>query len=287
MSRKRLTPTPVVEKPTLVEAPIVIVGTGNMGGAIAKGLGQAGFASRLVLIDPAIHTHDFQELVGHGARLQQKPDNIAAEKPAALVLAIKPQLMVQVAPLYRECASNALTISIAAGTSIASLQSWLGSSAALVRAMPNLPATIGKGISAACATPATSASQRQFAETLLRAVGDFVWLPEEELLDAVTAVSGSGPAYVFHLVEALSSAAQAVGIPLAVADLLARRTIEGAGALLEHSPDTPTNLRESVTSPAGTTEAALRILMTDQRLEILMIEAVEAATRRARELSKS
>jgi pyrroline-5-carboxylate reductase len=153
--------------------------------------------------------------------------------------------------------------------------------------MPNLPSSIGKGISAGFATPSTSPQQRSMTEVLMQAVGDFVWVEHEHLIDSVTAVSGSGPAYVFLLVEALAAAARDAGLPSDIAGRLARKTIEGAGALLEQSSSSPQALRESVTSPGGTTEAALRELLTDSRLEKLVTEAVRAATRRAGELSKS
>jgi pyrroline-5-carboxylate reductase len=269
------------------QAPIVIVGAGNMGGAIARGLAEAGLAPRLVLVDPNISPQSFANLTAMGTRIVPDATALASEKPEAIILAVKPQLMPQIAPAWRNAARDALVISVAAGTMISSLNVWLDSPTALVRAMPNLPASIGKGISAACATPSTSGAQRKLAETLLRAVGDFVWLENEQQIDAVTAVSGSGPAYVFYLVEALAAAARDVGLPADVAEQLARRTIEGAGALLEQSPSAPGKLRESVTSPGGTTEAALRVLMGSEGLRKLMTEAVQAATRRAGELAKS
>jgi pyrroline-5-carboxylate reductase len=268
-------------------APIVIVGAGNMGGAIARGLADAGLGPRLLLIDPAIQNQTFEALVHMGARTGTDVSTLGQLQPEAIILAVKPQIMAQVAPAWRNAAKQALTISIAAGTTIDSLNTWLGAPDALVRVMPNLPASLGKGISAGFATASTSDPQRRLTETLMQAVGDFVWVESEHLIDAVTAVSGSGPAYVFLLVEALATAARDAGLPPDIADRLARKTIEGAGALLEQSSSSPKQLRESVTSPGGTTEAALREFMTDHRLEKLVTEAVRAATRRAGELSKS
>lgn len=268
-------------------APIVIVGAGNMGGAIARGLADAGHAARLLLIDPAIQPQSFEAIVRLGARMGTDASALGQSQPEAIILAVKPQIMAQVAPAWRNAAKQALNISIAAGTTIDCLGTWLGAPPALVRVMPNLPASLGKGISAGFATPSTSAPQRKLTETLMQAVGDFVWVDQEHLIDSVTAVSGSGPAYVFLLVEALAAAARDAGLPQDVAERLARKTIEGAGALLEQSSSSPQKLRESVTSPGGTTEAALRELMTDGRLEKLVTQAVRAATRRAGELSKS
>lgn len=268
-------------------APIVIVGAGNMGGAIARGLADAGHAARLLLIDPAIQPRSFDAIIRMGVRTGADTSALGHVQPEAIILAVKPQVMAQVAPAWSQAAKRAITISVAAGTTIGSLSNWLGAPAALVRVMPNLPASIGKGISAGYATPSTTQHQRTVTESLLRAVGDFVWVEREQLIDAVTAVSGSGPAYVFLLVEALAAAARDAGLPDLVAERLARRTIEGAGALLEQSSSSPAKLRESVTSPGGTTEAALRELMTDGRLEKLVTDAVRAATRRAGELSKS
>jgi len=285
--RQRLGPKTAAKQPAGAKRPIVIVGVGHMGGAIARGLIVAGLGARLILVDPAVKPTDARAFRAAGARLEPDPDAIAAENPEALILAVKPQLMPSVAPSYASAAKKAVVISIAAGTSIESLTLWLEKPRALVRAMPNLPASIGKGISAAFATPTTTASQRKLAQTLLCAVGDFVWLDGEELLNAVTAVSGSGPAYVFLLVEALTAAAERQGLKPEIAKRLARKTIEGAGALLSATASDPTDLRKSVTSPGGTTEAALKVLMAGERFETLLTEAVGAATARGFELAKT
>jgi pyrroline-5-carboxylate reductase len=285
--RQRLRPKTAVKKPAGAKRPIVIVGAGHMGGAIARGLIVAGLGARLILIDPAVKPADARAFRAAGARLDHDAEGLANENPEAVILAVKPQLMPAIAPNYAAAAKNAVVISIAAGTSIESLSLWLGKPRAIVRAMPNLPASIGKGISAAFATPTTTASQRKLAHTLLCAVGELVWLDGEELLNAVTAVSGSGPAYVFLLVEALAAAAERQGLNPDIAKRLARKTIEGASALLAATETDPADLRKSVTSPGGTTEAALNVLMTDERFEALLVEAVGAATARGFELAKT
>lgn len=258
-----------------------------MGGAIARGLIAAGLGTRLILIDPGMKQADVRAFRKAGATTGNDVRVLTGANPEAIILAVKPQMMAQVAPAYAAAARSAVVISIAAGTQIESLNLWLDRPKAMVRAMPNLPAAIGKGISAAYATPSTTSAQRKLAERLLKATGDLVWLDGEELLNAVTAVSGSGPAYVFLLVEAMAAAGERVGLSAEVAALLARKTIEGAGALLATSPTSPTDLRRSVTSPGGTTEAALKVLMADGRLEQLMAEAIAAANARGFELAKT
>ena len=286
MPGKRLTrASKPAEKPGNAR-PIVIVGVGHMGGAIARGLIAAGLGPRLILIDPAIKATDVRAFRAAGAATSGDAKAIVGA-PEALLLAVKPQLMSAVAPAYAAAAQKALVISIAAGIPIETLSLMLHAPRAIVRAMPNLPASIGKGISAAYATPTTTAAQRKLAERLLRATGDLVWLEGEELLNAVTAVSGSGPAYVFLLAEALAAAGERVGLPPAIAKTLARKTLEGAGALLAASTLDPAELRRSVTSPGGTTEAALKVLMADSRFEQLLADAVAAATARGFELAKT
>lgn len=258
-----------------------------MGGAFARGLIVAGLGPRLILIDPAMKPADARAFRASGAQTGGTAETMGGAKADAIILAVKPQMMATTAPAYAKAAGDAVVITIAAGTSVASLRTWLGPAPSIVRAMPNLPASIGKGISAAFATSNTTADQRKLAETLLKSVGDMVWLDGEELLNAVTAVSGSGPAYVFLLAEALASAAERVGLAPEIARLLARKTIEGAGAMLAQTDASATDLRKSVTSPGGTTEAALKILMADARFEQLLSEAVAAATSHGFELDKT
>ena len=286
MSGKRLKQSGQASSIGTAAEPVVIVGAGNMGGAIALALAANGDASHLLLIDPAPGRALAESLAARGARFATDAAGLTNVSPTAILLAIKPQLMAQVAPSYAPYAQRALFISVAAGTTLQSLDTWLAGPAALVRCMPNLPASIGMGVTAAVARQGTPASAKAMAEQILRTVGDFIWLDDEAQLDAVTAVSGSGPAYVFHLVECLAAAGIQQGLPEDVANLLARRTIEGAGALLGQSTSSPAELRTSVTSPGGTTEAALRVLMDNRRTETLFSEAVASATQRARELSK-
>ena len=286
MSGKRLNHSGQVSSIGTATEPVVIVGAGNMGGAIALALAASGDASHLLLIDPAPGRALAESLSARGARFAADVAGLTNVSPTAILLAVKPQLMAQVAPSYAPYAHRALFISVAAGTTLHSLDTWLAGPEALVRCMPNLPASIGMGVTAAVARQGTPASAKAMAEQILRTVGDFIWLDDEALLDAVTAVSGSGPAYVFHLVECLAAAGIQQGLPEDVANLLARRTIEGAGALLGQSASSPAELRTSVTSPGGTTEAALRVLMDNRRTETLFSEAVASATQRARELSK-
>ena len=264
--------------------PIVIVGAGNMGGALARGLIAKGLGAQLAVVDPALTPRDARRYRAAGATAAKSSTDIKA-KPRAIIFAVKPQLMPTVVPGYAASARDALVVSIAAGTTAAKIEAWLGGGA-IVRAMPNMPASIGKGISAAFATPSVTAAQRALTEKILRAVGDVIWLEREELIDSVTAVSGSGPAYVFLLVEALAKAAVGVGLPPETALILARKTVEGAGALLAARSENADELRRAVTSPGGTTEAALKILMSERGLEPLLRAAVAAATARGQELGK-
>jgi pyrroline-5-carboxylate reductase len=284
---KRLTAKESPAKQASVGGPIVIVGVGHMGGAFARGLIAAGFGSDLILVDPAMKPADARAFRKSGAQTAGDADVLSGTSPCAVILAVKPQMMAAVAPAYAQAAKKAVVISIAAGTSIESLRLWLKSPSAIVRAMPNLPASIGKGISAAHATRGTTAAQKKLADRLLRALGDLVWLDGEELLNAVTAVSGSGPAYVFLLVEAIAAAAERVGLAPAIAKQLARKTIEGTGALLSTTEEEAADLRRSVTSPGGTTEAALKVLMASDRFQELLVDAIEAGTSRGFELAKT
>jgi pyrroline-5-carboxylate reductase len=264
--------------------PIVIVGAGNMGGALARGLIAKGMAEHLVIVEPALTQRDARRYRAAGVSAVKTAAEIKA-KPRAILFAVKPQSMHSVVPAYAGMAREALVVSVAAGTTTAKISSWLAGGA-IVRAMPNMPAAIGKGISAVFATPSITTAQRALTGRLLRAVGDVVWLEREELIDAVTAVSGSGPAYVFLLVEALAKAAVGVGLPHETALTLARKTVEGAGALLAARSESAEELRRTVTSPGGTTEAALKILMSERGLEPLLRAAVAAATARGQDLGK-
>ncbi len=263
-------------------ASIWLVGAGRMGGAKLRGWLAAGVpASAIAVREPKPSPEMAALLAQHGIAEKH------ASPPDVLVLAVKPQIMTQVlddvAPL---AGPHTAVISIAAGRTVASIARHFAQGAAIVRAMPNLPAEVGRGITAAFANPHVTAPQRALCEKLLRATGQAVWVEDEGLIDAVTAVSGSGPAYVFYLVECLAAAGRDAGLPADLAGQLARAMVEGAGELLHRSPLAPAQLRENVTSPGGTTAAGLSALMRQPGLEDLMRETVAAAARRSRELSE-
>jgi pyrroline-5-carboxylate reductase len=207
--------------------------------------------------------------------------------PRMVLFAVKPQVMEAVVPAYRRFAGSATYVSIAAGTPIRTFAKLLGSDAAILRCMPNTPAQIGKGMLVTCANARVKAEDEAFVERLLATSGAVARIDDESLMDGVTAVSGSGPAYVFHFIECLTAAGMEAGLPQDVAALLAMQTVMGAGALAAASDETPARLRERVTSPNGTTAAALGVLMGGDRLKQLIGEAVEAARRRSVELGNS
>ncbi|WP_238182883.1 pyrroline-5-carboxylate reductase [Methylobacterium trifolii] len=264
-------------------ASLTLVGAGRMGGAMLAGWLEAGLdPGRTTVIDPAPAPGIVELCAARGLRL-----NPPEPEPAdVLVLAIKPQgLDAASDALGRLVGTDTLVLSIMAGKTIADLKARLGQARAVVRAMPNLPASIGRGATGAVASPEVSQGQRAGADALLRASGLVAWLESEAEIDAVTALSGSGPAYVFLLVEVMAEAGVAAGLAPEVAARLARATVAGAGALLDANPDEAAQLRRNVTSPGGTTAAALDVLMREDGLGALMREAVAAARRRAAELS--
>jgi pyrroline-5-carboxylate reductase len=223
----------------------------------------------------------------HRVRVVADPVGLTeAVEPGALLLAVKPQMMDAVLPSYaRLLAADTLVLSIAAGKPIALFERLLGPGLGVVRAMPNTPAAVGRGVTVLCANAGASAEQRALAERLMAAVGSVHWVDYEEQMHAVTAVSGSGPAYVFLMIEALAEAAVRSGLPHALAADLARGTVSGAGELARRSPGSAAQLRRDVTSPGGTTAAALAVLMAPDGLAPLLERAVAAAARRSRELA--
>ena len=269
--------------PHRLPSTLVLVGAGKMGGAMLEGWLEGGLdPDGTVVVDP--HPSDaLRELcAGRGVRLNPA----AVQPPEALVLGIKPQGLEAAGPSVAPLVGpGTLLVSIVAGKTVADLRGRLPGAGPVVRAMPNLPASIGRGATGAYASPEVTEGQREVATALLRAVGVVEWVGEEGLIDAVTALSGSGPAYVFHLVECMAAAGAAAGLPADLAQRLARATVEGAGELLHRSDLPPGTLRENVTSPGGTTAAALGVLMGEGGLEPLMREAVAAAKRRAQELA--
>ncbi len=270
---------------------ILLIGAGRMGAALARGWIAEGRGPDIAVIEPQPDAAFVKVLKRAGGKLNPAARLIAA--PRAVVLAVKPQMLEAVArDAVRFAAAKPVFISIAAGVALKKLGSWLDSNAdagrvAIVRAMPNLPAAIGEGITVAAANDRVTRAQKALAGALLKAAGALEWLSDETPIDAVTAVSGSGPAYVFLLVEALAAAGVAAGLKGDLAERLARATVAGAGALLNASPERDAaTLRRDVTSPGGTTAAALNVLMGAKALQPLMTRAVKAAAKRARELGR-
>lgn len=263
--------------------PLLLVGCGKMGGALLDGWLKRGVKpADVVVVEPAADPGRVS--IPAGVTVVPSPDRLPEGfRPAVVVLAVKPQTMDDVAPRYAGCA-GALFLSIAAGKRIDYFERAFGADAAIVRVMPNTPAAVGRGMSVLCANRNVTPAQRQAAEELMAAVGETAWIEDEGLMDAVTAVSGSGPAYVFLLIETLAKAGEAAGLPPALAAQLARATVAGAGELARQSKETPEQLRINVTSPGGTTAAALSVLMADDGLQPLMTRAVAAATKRSKEL---
>jgi pyrroline-5-carboxylate reductase len=262
-------------------ASLVLAGAGRMGGALLRAWLDRGFAGRLTVLDPAPAPEIAALAAARGFAL-----NRAAAPPDVLVLAMKPQAFEADGPLAALAGPRTLVISILAGKTIADVGARLPDAGAIIRAMPNLPAAVGRGIAGLVADSRVTGVQRAATEALLAATGDVVWVEDERLIDAITAISGSGPAYVFYVAECLAEAGEALGLPSAVAARLARATVEGAGALLAASPGrSPAELRESVTSPGGTTAAALAVLMADDGLSPLIGRTARAAHRRAGMLS--
>jgi pyrroline-5-carboxylate reductase len=262
---------------------IVLAGAGKMGGAMLTGWLAGGLdPKRVVVIEPH-PSGEIAALAAKGIRLNPSPAKTG--DATTLVIALKPQMFREAGPGLKPFAKpSTLVVSIMAGITIAAIEQVCGGS--VVRAMPNTPAAIGRGITVAVATESVSAAQREVADALLRAIGSVEWVADEGLMDAVTAVSGSGPAYVFLLAEELARAGVEAGLPVDLATKLARETVAGSGELLHRSDLPSATLRQNVTSPGGTTAAALEVLMGPDGMQSLLTRAVAAATRRSRELAK-
>jgi len=262
---------------------LVLVGAGKMGGALLEGWLRLGLEPEHIAVLEPQPSPQIASLAERGIRLN--PELATLADIAAIVIAVKPQLAaLAIAALLPLISASTVVVSIMAGRTLQFLAGALARPCAVVRAMPNTPAAIGRGMTVAVSRNA-SAAQRQLADRLLAATGAVEWIDDEALMDAVTAVSGSGPAYVFLLAEALAQAGAAAGLPPALAEKLARETVAGAGELLHRSPRNAAALRENVTSPGGTTAAALAVLMGQNGLAPLMKKAVAAATARSRELA--
>jgi len=261
---------------------IVVVGFGNMGQALVRGwLAKGRDASSIRVVDPADAARAVARQVGVAVE-----DGVAAGD--VVLLAVKPN---QLADVLRRCdvaaRAGAVFLSIAAGKTLAEIGERLGGGAAIVRAMPNTPAAIGQGISALVANAAVSRAQRALCGELLAAVGAVAWLDDERQMDAVTAISGSGPAYVFLLIECLEQAAVELGLDSGLAKQLALATVAGAGAYAAGAGESPAELRRRVTSPKGTTQAALDVLMAEPGMRELLVRATRAAAERSRELARA
>jgi pyrroline-5-carboxylate reductase len=267
--------------------PLVLVGCGKMGGALLRGWLARGLAATDAFVvepDAAVRAH---------ARTQHDVIALAEAKalpadlrPRALVFAVKPQAMAAVLPAYGSLvAAGAVVLSIAAGTAMARFAAAFGAGTPIVRAMPNTPAAIGQGVTALVANEYVTPAQRQLCTALMAAVGAVHWIDDEEQMHAITAMSGGGPAYVFLLIETLANAGVAAGLPEDLARALARATVAGSGALAASSDQPVEILRQNVTSPGGTTQAALAVLMAPDGIQPLFDRAIAAGTRRSRELA--
>lgn len=267
---------------------VALIGCGKMGSALLRGWLSARIVGDVFVLEPAGLPDEFQD-----------EDNVSGYDSAAalrevaseidvVVLAVKPQIMAQVCPdLKTIMPANTVVLSIAAGQTIGGFENYFGTDRAIVRSMPNTPAAIGEGITVAVTNPKVSAEQKQIANALLRAIGQVEWVEDEKLLDPVTALSGSGPAYLFYLIEVLADAGTKAGLDKDFAMRLARQTMIGSAALAAADPRTPASiLRKNVTSPGGTTAAALDVLTKDNRMQSAFDDALAAATARSIELSK-
>ena len=264
---------------------LVLVGAGKMGGAMLEGwLAGGAEPTHIVALDPSPPPEMKALLQRHGIRLN--PDVSTIKDAEVVIIAVKPQLMEDVLPGIASLkSSKPLVLSVAAGKTIASFERHFGADAAVIRTIPNTPAAVGRGITAMASNANVSPAQLELARTLLEAVGEVVSVDNEAMIDAVTAVSGSGPAYVFYLTECLAAAGEKIGLPKELATQLARATVAGSGELMRQSGTDAAVLRQNVTSPKGTTYEALQVLMADDGMGPLFEKAVAAALRRSRELA--
>lgn len=267
--------------------PLILAGAGKMGGALVEGLLRQGLDPKHVLVQDPDPPADVAKVLARYGITAHATLPEGGPAPGVILAAVKPQVMESVFPaLAQRAGPSTLVLSIAAGKTIASFEQHLPPDTAVVRAMPNTPAAIGRGMTVCVGNVHVSPLQQELAHALLSAVGEVGWIDDESLMDAVTAVSGSGPAYVFLLAECLAEAGRAAGLDADLAARLARVTISGSGELLARSELPPAMLRQNVTSPGGTTAAALSVLMGDKGLQDLMSRAVAAAAARGRELAK-
>lgn len=265
---------------------LVLLGAGKMGGAMLDGWTARGLKPKQVIVIDPMAGKDIKAMAKKGLSLNPKPGPKSKADAAAIIIAVKPQMAPEaIPPLGLYVGKSTLVVSIMAGRTIRFLEDILPPGTAIVRAMPNTPAAIGRGITVAVPNAKVSARQRKLTTDLLAATGTVEWVKDEKLIDAVTATSGSGPAYVFLLVEAMTKAAIAAGLPADLAGRLARETVAGSGELLHRSDLDAATLRQNVTSPGGTTAAALSVLMGPAGFDDLLTRAIAAATTRSRELA--
>lgn len=263
---------------------VVLVGCGNMGYAMLKGWLNAEIvaAQDVTVVEPNEGLRDRAAKAGVNA--QASSEGLAHVD--LVIVAVKPQVMRDVLPAYRNLSPGAAFLSVAAGVPISTFVEVLGEATPVIRCMPNTPAAIGKGMMVVCTNQHVTHSTMDFVTALLSASGEVAAVDDESQMDAVTAISGSGPAYVFHFIECLAAAGIKAGLPDETARLLAMQTVYGAACLARDSDDAPARLREQVTSPNGTTAAALEVLMGENRLATLLADAVDAARLRSIELGK-
>ncbi len=266
---------------------LLLAGCGKMGEAMLSGWIERGIPpENVIIVEPNDETARRLRDT-YGISTYANPDEIPRNaSPGFVIFAVKPQMMDKVAPAYaRFTGPETAFLSIAAGKTVAYFENALGQDAVIVRAMPNTPAAVRRGITVAFPNDRVSDAQRTACDNLLQAVGSVEWTDHENTIDAVTALSGGGPAYVFLLTEVMAEAGKQAGLPDALAERLARETVSGAGELMRLSDETPATLRVNVTSPAGTTAEALAILMADDGMQPLMTKAIAAAKKRSEELA--
>lgn len=271
-----------------IDGSLLLIGCGKMGGAILEGwLAQGVKRENVTVIEP-FESSFLEAFRARGVTALKAVTELPGNyDPAVVVIAIKPQMMDGTLGDYRRFAkASTVFLSIAAGKTLAYFQDALGEAAPIVRAMPNTPAAVGRGMTVLCANASASTPQREICSSLLSAVGETAWVDDEALLDAVTALSGGGPAYVFLLIECLAQAGVEAGLPQELSERLARVTVAGSGELVHQASEAPGQLRKNVTSPAGTTLEALNVLMAEDGLQPLMTRAIAAATRRSQELGR-
>ncbi len=268
------------------EGSILFVGAGKMGGAILAGLLEEGVDPAQVTVQDPSPPEEIKEFLAK-YEIEAISQADAGSKPSILILCVKPQIMDQVLPgLVSVIDDKTIIVSVAAGKKLLSIENHLGADKPVIRAMPNTPAEIGRAMTVLCANKNVSEENREIVSALMSAIGETAWIDAESDMDAVTAVSGSGPAYIFWLTECMTQAGVKAGLSEELAGKLAGATVSGAAELMRHSELQPSKLRENVTSPNGTTAAALSVLMADDGLQPLMDRAIAEAARRSRELSE-